>query len=337
MTKVAVVIPCRNEERYIENCVRSVLGSDYPKSELRVLVCDGKSTDKTAEFVRRIASSDSRVVLLVNERQTTPYALNLGIKSSPDCDVHIILGAHAEITPDYVKRCVAHLEADTTLGCVGGVIENVNEDATSEIIAKAMSSTFGVGNAHFRTGTRSGFVDTVAFGAYPKAVFEKVGYFDAELARNQDDEFNFRVTKNGFRILLDPLIRSKYYVRASFGKLLRQYYQYGFWKVYVNKKHGAITSLRQLVPPMFVLFLFSAFVVPLIPFAWIIWTCVMSLYFLAAILAAFIQKASIVEVPGVILAFILLHFGYGFGYIRGIIRFLVFRMKPQAKHSTSSR
>ena len=90
---------------------------------------------------------------------------------------------------------------------------------------------------------------------FKKEVFEKVGYFDEELVRNQDDEFNFRVIKGGFKIYLTQKIRSKYYVRGSFNKLYRQYYQYGYWKVFVNQKHGEVTSIRQLIPPAFVAFL----------------------------------------------------------------------------------
>lgn len=337
MKQVAVVIPCRNEERYIERCVLSVLGSELRDVQLKVVVCDGLSTDRTPALVHAIYEKDARVLLLANEQQTTPFALNLGIRSTPECDIHIILGAHAEIAPDYVQRCVDHLEKDPTLGCVGGIIENVNEDAKSEMIAKAMSSPFGVGNAHFRTGKKSGFVDTVAFGAYPRRVFDKVGFFDEDLTRNQDDEFNYRVTKAGFRILLDPAIRSRYYVRASFEKLARQYYQYGFWKVYVNKKHGAVTTFRQLVPPLFVLFLMSGIFTPADEALHITWIVVFAVYLFGAVVSAARQHAAIQEFPGIVWSFLILHVMYGLGYLAGIWRFMILRKPPESKHSTSSR
>lgn len=337
MMRVAVVIPCRNEEKYIEKCVRSVLNSSLEKCELRVVVCDGKSTDGTIEIINRLQQEDSRVVLLSNEKQTTPFALNLGIRKNADCDVHIILGAHAEIAPDYVQRCIDGLLRDESLGCIGGVINNVNEDRTSEIIAKAMSSPFGVGNAHFRTGGKSGYVDTVAFGAYPAKVFQKAGYFDEDLTRNQDDEFNYRVIKSGFRIFLDPLIRSSYYVRASYSKLARQYYQYGFWKVYVNKKHNAVTSMRQLVPPAFVLFLMTLPLTFLIhKYLWV-WLIVSGIYLTGALFATIAQHAKLSEIPGVVFSFLILHSAYGFGYLRGVVRFIIAGGSPDEHHSISSR
>ncbi len=67
--------------------------------------------------------------------------------------------------------------------------------------------------------------------------------------------FNYRLLKNGFKIFLSKSIISNYYVRSSFDKLFKQYYQYGFWKVYVNMKHKSITTLRQTIPFLFVAFL----------------------------------------------------------------------------------
>jgi len=327
--RVAIVIPCRNEQRYIGRCLQSIVDCNYPKDLLRVWVSDGRSDDSTRDIVNEYAKQHAWIGLLDNELRTTPVALNLGIKNSPDADAVIILGAHAEVLPDFVSRNVELLQEDPAAGCVGGLIENVNEDEVSEAIGAAMSSAFGVGNAHFRTGGSEGYVDTVAFGAYRKEVFEKIGLFDEELTRNQDDEFNYRVIKAGFRIRLWSAIRSRYYVRASFRKLLRQYYQYGYWKVYVNKKHGAITTLRQLVPLGFVLFLFSGSIWPLL--SWklaLAWTGILLLYVAGAFFFALRKSASPKKVLRIVWAFVCLHAGYGFGYLRGLIDFFLLGRKP---------
>jgi cellulose synthase/poly-beta-1,6-N-acetylglucosamine synthase-like glycosyltransferase len=342
--KVAVVIPCRNEKRYIERCVLSVLSSDYPSENIEVLVSDGMSDDGTREIMWKLIAAHPSVRLIDNEKRTTPFALNLGIITAKNPDVVMILGAHSEIAPDYIRLCVENLEKDRSAGCVGGLLENVNEDETSRIIGLAMSSPYGVGNAHFRTGTKSGYVDTVAFGAYRKEVFDKIGMFDEELVRNQDDEFNFRVTKAGFKIVLDPRIRSKYYVRAEYSKLLRQYFQYGLWKVYVNRKHKAVTSMRQLVPPLFVLFLFSFILVPI---SWFftyfgifvaaIWVLLFASYIFGGVLACVKLKAKPSRFPGIIYSFFLLHSGYGTGYLYGILKFMILRRQPGTKEGRLSR
>lgn len=322
----------------------SVVNSVYSAGSIDVYVSDGMSDDGTRSIIKTLSSNHPNVHLLDNEKRTTPYALNLGIKAAKGFDVLIILGAHAKIASDYIQLCVDNLKKDATAGCVGGLLESVNEDSASETIAFAMSSSFGVGNAHFRTGTKEGYVDTVAFGAYRKEVFDKIGLFDEALTRNQDDEFNFRVTKAGFKIVLDPRIRCKYYVRADYGKLFRQYYQYGLWKVYVNRKHKAVTSLRQLVPPVFVLFLFSIFLVPFFAFftpygsvSALVWIAGFTLYKINAFFAAVKQKARPLQIPGVIFSFFLLHTGYGLGYLHGIVKFIFLRRQPGHNESRLSR
>lgn len=300
---------------------------DYPQDKLTVFICDGMSTDETVAIVNDYAIKHAHIQLLVNEKQTTPFALNLGIKAS-NSDVVIILGAHSELYPDYVSACIEAFKFAPNIGCTGGIIENVYENEISDVIGKAMSSSFGVGNAHFRTGNKDGFVDTVAFGAYKREVFHKVGYFDEELIRNQDDEFNYRLLNNGFTIYLFRKIRSKYYVRASYKKLFKQYEQYGYWKVYVNKKHNTVTTLRQVVPLFFVLFLLLGGLVSF--FGQVYFTLFaigLFLYFAAGYLFAYNLASDQFQITNIIRVFFILHFSYGWGYLKGLIDFFVLNKK----------
>ena len=337
LPSISITIPARNEEKYIEKCILSILSADYPQEKIKVFVCDGLSTDNTREIVSSLSNKHNNIQLIDNEKQTTPFALNLGLKAS-NCAIKIILGAHAEIDKDFIKNNVSVLNDYPEVGCSGGIIENVYENESAETIGLAMSSGFGVGNAHFRTGSKNGFVDTVAFGAYRKEVFEKIGYFDEDLIRNQDDEFNFRLLQNGFKIYLNSNIKSKYYVRASFSKLYKQYYQYGYWKVYVNKKHKAVTSIRQLVPLFFVLFLFLGFTLSF--FHWILGT-LFSLGILAYIVLGIVfasQKSNSFEkITGIAYTFFLLHFSYGLGYLVGIFDFIALAKGPRKSSQKLTR
>lgn len=334
--RVAVVIPCKNEENYIEKCIRSILNSNYDTNLIDVFVCDGLSTDKTPEIVKSIAEEHQQVHLLINQAQTTPQGLNLGLKTTTS-DLKIILGAHSEVDPNFIAENVKAIQQDSSIGCAGGVIQNVFENKTAEIIGAAMSSPFGVGNAHFRTGGKEGYVDTVAFGAYKKEVFEKIGYFDEELVRNQDDEFNFRLIKNGYKIFLSPKIISLYYVRASFKKLFRQYYQYGYWKVFVNKKHQTVTSVRQLIPLFFVLFLLFGSILSLLNFyLFALFLFTLSLYFILGLY--FANKVSNgQQLFSVLFTFIILHISYGSGYLKGLVDFILLNKKPQKKSMELTR
>jgi glycosyltransferase involved in cell wall biosynthesis len=333
MKYVSITIPCRNEEHYIGKCLQSIVDCNFDKYFLAVFVCDGLSSDNTKAIILGFAEKYPFIHLVENVKKTTPFALNLGLKAS-NADIKIILGAHAEIYPDFINQCIEAFNFDEKIGCVGGVIENVYENETAEIIGKAMSSGFGVGNAHFRTGQMDGFVDTVAFGAYKKEVFEKIGYFDEELIRNQDDEFNYRLVKHGFKIYLYRPIRSKYYVRASFKKLYKQYYQYGYWKVYVNKKHKTITTLRQVVPLFFVIFLLGGALLALLnPILRYIYLIVIVLYFMAGLFSALNRASKFIEVIQIVKTYFTLHYSYGLGYLNGIIDFYVLKKSIKKEES----
>lgn len=337
LARVRVVIPCRNEAGFIERCLRSLVEADRTGMHVDVRVCDGLSDDGTVAVIDRMAAQHPWIQRVDNAQRTTPQAMNLGLRP-PGYDVGIILGAHAEVDPAFLRENLRLLEARPDAGCVGGIIENVYTDPASRRIGAAMGHPFGVGGAHFRTGRKEGEVDTVAFGAYRRAVFDQVGFFDERLVRNQDDEFNYRVVKGGWRILLSPAIRSRYYVRASYRRLYGQYWQYGFWKVYVNQLHGSITTLRQLVPALWVACLLAGAPLAMLhPLLAKLYVAGMGTYLLAALASAIGAAPVPMDIPGVLLAFITLHFSYGLGYLQGIWKLVVLRQQPGAGQAKASR
>ncbi|MCB9169462.1 MAG: glycosyltransferase family 2 protein [Flavobacteriales bacterium] len=334
---VRVVIPCRNEAGHIGRCLRSIVDADRSHMDLEVRVCDGMSTDGSRAEIAPFLAEHRWIKLVDNPQCTTPHALNLGLR--PDgYEIGIILGAHAEVDPGFFREDLAMLGSHPEAGCVGGVIENVFRDATSRRIGAAMAHPFGVGNAHFRTGEREGEVDTVAFGAYRRDVFEQIGYFDERLARNQDDELNYRVVRAGWKILLSPRVRSRYHVRASYRRLYRQYAQYGYWKVYVNRLHHRITTVRQVVPALWVLFLVtSAGVALLHPLGARALLLGIAVYGIAALVSAWRAAPRSGDLAGVVLAFVTLHMAYGIGYLRGVLELVVLARDPGLAHQRSSR
>jgi GT2 family glycosyltransferase len=248
---VSVVIAMRNEEDHIDRCLQSVMDQDYPREQVETLVVDGMSTDSSRSIVSEFAERYANVRLLDNEKKITPTAFNLGIRNAKGSIVAII-GAHCSLAPDYISNCVHYLstrEAD----CVGGPIENIGEGFWGQAISLAMSSPFGVGDAHFRYSHQERYVDTLAFGAYRHEVFDETGLFDEKLVHNQDYDLNYRLRKAGGKILLTPAIKSRYYTRSSLRKLLSQYFRYGFWKVRMLQKYPRSVRARQLVPPLFAL------------------------------------------------------------------------------------
>jgi GT2 family glycosyltransferase len=332
---VGIVIPCYQEKYYIEKCIRSCIEQSY-HGTIHVVVVDGGSTDGTIGIIRKIESEfPNQIVLKNNPLKVTPVSLNIGLQHL-QTDLKMILGAHSYLTSDYVSKSVAAFDSNKQVDCVGGIIINEYQDKTSRNIGLAMSSPFGVGNATFRTGGKKGLVDTVAFGMYKKEVFENIGYFNEHLIRNQDDEFNFRLTQNQGKILFDPEIISHYYARGNYNKLFRQYFQYGFWKVYVNVLHHSVTSIRQLIPCFFVVYLICAVVLNIAaPKFSIFWNTPMFLYLVIGIIAA--AKKDVKNSPSILWTFLLLHLSYGSGYLKGIIQFGILKQQAKAQHAKHNR
>ncbi len=324
---VTILMPIRNEEAYIARALASIRDQDYPADRFEVLVVDGMSSDRTRELVKSAMAQLPHMRLLDNPAFYVPSALNIGIANSRG-EVIIRVDGHVMLEKNYISLCIAGLAEHPEADCVGGVIISKNDSFMGEAIALAMSSSFGVGNSYFRTrlhSSRESYVDSVAFGAYRREIFSRIGLFDEELVRCQDDEFNYRLRKSGGRIFLIPRIRSAYFSRTRLRALWRQYFQYGLWKVRVMQKHPTMMKLRQFVPLAFVSSLLGACL--LAPFwnpAAILAAVIAGSYLLAAL--AF--TISICRRKGLRyglvlpLLFFILHASYGLGFLLGLSRLL---------------
>jgi len=343
----SVVIPCLNEAAHIRACLDALAHQEGIERRFEVLVVDGGSDDGTREILDERAAREDWLRVLDNPDRITPIAMNKGIAAARS-DVVIILGAHAEVSSDFVRRNLEALRAHSESGCVGGVVEQVHGDELSRRIGLALSSPFGVGDARFRTGGATGHVDTVAFGAYRKAVLDELGGFDASLVRNQDDELNYRLTESGWRIWFDSRIRSTYHARSSYRRLFEQYRQYGYWKVFVNQKHRTVTTWRQLVPAAFLFSLAVFGVLALIGeglSSESVWAklsqqttvLIAGSWLLGAIGAMVLSAIRPKDMWGVIRGFAVLHLAYGWGYWQGIWRFAVLRQRPSPASKALTR
>lgn len=337
--KISVVIPCRNEVQYIEECVDAIYACDLPNdTSLNVFVVDGMSDDGTREKVNELTSKYPTLKLIDNKQQLTPFAFNLGLKEDPEADYFQIIGARHIVTPNYLMKSYTILNEKKDVWCVGGRIINEYTNKTSELISKAMGSSFGMGIGNFRTLERSGYTDTVTSPMYPRHVFETIGYFDEELIRNQDDDFNYRVEKAGGKIWYEHDIALRYYVRANYRGLWRQFFQYGYWKVYVNKKHGAVTTMRQLVPPAFVLYLFTVLLVPFLNvLLGVVHSIPLLLYIALNIYTSASQAKGMEEFFQLMKTYWILHLSYGLGYLNGMFDFLILGKKPSDNQKRLSR
>jgi glycosyltransferase involved in cell wall biosynthesis len=328
---VSIVVPCRNEAKYVGRMLDSILANEYPRDRLEVLIVDGMSDDGTRAVITDYASRHSVIRLIDNPHRTTPCALNLGISRARGT-VIMRMDAHADYPPNYVADLVTWLE-QSGADNVGGAWLTVPADATAtaRAIAAVLAHPFGIGNAQYRLGTNElREVDTVPFGCFRREVFERVGLFDEEMVRNQDDEFNFRLLRAGGRVLLVPGVVSRYHARESLRKLWRMFFQYGYFKPLVVRKVGAVMTARQLVPALFVSSaLLAALLAPWLGAARLLLALELGAYGAAA----FISALTLTRRVGVLVAltsgvvFPVLHLAYGVGYLLGTLDFLIRRRR----------
>jgi len=319
---VSVVMPVRNEAAHIAKTLQAVLAQDYPREKMEIIVADGMSTDDTRRIIASLQDDNSHLRLISNPGKIVPTGLNAAIRRAQG-EIIVRLDGHTEVATDYVRQCVGSL-LRTGADNAGGRMSAVGGGFVGRAIAIATSTPLGVGSARFHYSDKEEWVDTVYLGAWRKDLFRRLGLFDEEQVRNQDDEFNYRLLKHGGRILLTPAVKSRYTVRSSLHKLCSQYFQYGFWKVRVMQKHPRQMQWRQFAPPGMV----ALFIALLIGAVWFPWSRIAALtatgtYLIAVLVASLSagRKAgwrSAVLLPVV---FATLHVSYGVGFVAGLFKF----------------
>lgn len=265
---LSVIIPCRNERRHIEACVRSILDQERPSGGMEVIVADGLSDDGTREILKRLAKEHPELRMVDNPRHLTPCAMNAGIREARGRYI-AILGAHCDYAADYLRTCVELLDEHPEISCAGGPIISAGRSLFGQAVAAAMSHPVGIGNAKHRHPNFEGYAEGACYPVFRREVFETIGLYDEMLVRNQDDELNYRLTTQGGKVFLSPRARSTYFVRETAKSLFRQYFEYGYWRVAVIRKHRMPASFRHLVPLLFLIGLIASFTLAVIvPNGW---------------------------------------------------------------------
>jgi succinoglycan biosynthesis protein ExoA len=321
--KISFILPIRNEENFIVKTIQSIF-SQTIEEDFEIIVADGMSNDGTREIIQELKRENPKIHLIDNPEKIVSTGFNRALNESKG-DIIIRVDGHCEIAPDYIQKCLKCLEK-INADCVGGATGHVASGLVGKSIKMAQSSFFGVGGVSFRKKVEKGeYVDTLAFGAYKREVFDQLGGYDEELVRNQDDEFNFRLIQNGWKIWLDPSIKSTYIQRNSFTDLFKQYFQYGFYKVRVVQKRRGIASWRHVVPGLFVLGLFTSLSIFFvygnnIP---ILSLCLPYLSFslFATIFELIKTPSNLISVMMLPITFFILHVSYGLGFLMGLIYF----------------
>ena len=320
--QVTVVIPMRNEARYIGKCLDSVLANDFPKDRLEILVVDGRSTDDSRAIVEQRAAGCSNVRILDNPKKIVPVGLNMGIREARG-EYVVILGAHADYPPNYLSTCIAELQR-TNADVVGGTLKTKPgaDTAVAEAIALLSQHPFGVGGSGFRVGWGDRYVDTVPYPAYVKEVLVRAGLYNESLVRHQDFELNARIRASGGRIFLSSKLQNTYYNVPTLYQLARQAFRNGLWLGRAWIPCPGSFSWRHAVPAMFVAGVLGSGLLALFspPLRYLPGLVLLPYMVLALVSAAQLAWRNGVRffllLPGL---FFIHHFAYGVGTIGGVL------------------
>lgn len=323
--KLSIIIPCLNEEKYIEQCILSVLENDFPHDEYELLIIDGNSSDSTVQIVQDLMKQYSNIQLLSNPKKIAPTAMNIGIEKAKG-EIIMRMDAHSFYPKNYISTLLEwkeKLKADN----IGAQWKTDVLNRTKISIANkiVLTNKFGVGNGLFRIGVDKPVeVDTVPFGCYSKVVFDRVGMYDERLKRNQDIELNKRLAAHGMKIVLIPYTFCRYYARESYKALGKNNYNNGFWNlltIFYTKNIKAL-SIRHLIPLLFVLSLLLPVLLSFVFFPFV-YLSIFSLFIYLLTLSFVIKKVDLSETSflHVLASFIVLHFSYGVGSFLGLFHF----------------
>ena len=324
---VTAVVAARNEERFIEPCVRSLLAQQPPPDGFEVIVAEGLSDDQTAALLERLRIGDDRLKIITNERQIAPAGWNAAIREARGRYI-AIMGAHSRYPDDYLLRCYEIAER-RRVDNVGGPAIAEADTYLQRANAASHHSPFSVGGASWHSLEYEGKARTVFGGFYRRDVFDRIGLFDEQFVRDSDAEFNFRLELAGGTIWQSPAVRSWYRPRSTLGALFRQYMQFGYWKVRIMRKHGRAPAVRQYVPALFV----AALVVLLLaaltgnPIVLALLGVLLASYAAVLLVASVTTAASSGWdlLPVLPVTFAAYHFGYGIGFLNGLLDFVVLK------------
>ena len=319
---VSALLVTFNEIEYINMSLMSLINQTYPHEKFEIIVVDGGSTDGTfdalKEMQREYRSDIFSIKLLNNPKKILSAGWNIGIKEAKG-EYVVRIDAHATANADFIEKSVeTMLKVDAT--CVGGKLESVSIDGDDSVVAKVLSSPFGVGNSSFRVSNTEGYADTAVYGLYTKKIFVEVGFFDETMGRSQDLEFHGRVKNAGGKFYFTPAIKSTYYTRNTVKKMLKQAYGNGMWNMIMLKRGISGLSLRHLVPFAFVLFLLFTIIGGFFYYpVWLVCGGVLLLHLLLGLVFAIKKTKKIFQIVQMPFLFMSLHVAYGLGYFRGLL------------------
>jgi glycosyltransferase involved in cell wall biosynthesis len=320
----SIIIPFHNEEKYLPTFLMSLKNMDNNVlNDSEIIFVDGDSSDKSTSIIAEAFNSTNlNYKIITNKKKIVPISLNMGIKISKGSPI-IRLDVHTFYPSNYISELIIYfnkLNADN----VGGIsiAKSFSSSNKGTLIAMLLRTKFGVGNSSFRTGVdKITETDTVVYGCYNRDVFEKIGYFNEKLERNQDIEFNSRIKQFGGKIFTIPTINSYYFPGDDYIPFFVKSFKNGLWNIKTIKITNKIKSLRvrHFIPLFFLIYIMT---IPLgFVFSAYYYFIPLFIYFILGLYTALVNKLNFKNSMTFLLIALVTHISYGFGSLLGLLKF----------------
>lgn len=252
---ITVCVVAKNEENTLPRLLEDIRNQDYPVQDIEILLVDSMSGDRTRAVMEAFAKNNPqyrRVEVLTNEKGNLPSGWNVALRNY-EGDVIVRIDAHARIPEDFLRKNAECLMGGEDVS--GGPRPSLPEKDTpwQRLLLSAESSMFGSSISDFRRGKKKKYVKSLFHGAYRREVFDKVGFFNEELGRTEDNEMHYRMREAGYKLCFDPEIHSWQYTRSSLRGMMKQKYGNGYWVALTLKVCPKCLSIYYFVPFAFVL------------------------------------------------------------------------------------
>ena len=177
---LAVVMPVRNEEKFLGQTLDQLYLQDFPVDRLEVIIAEGGSSDRTREIAESYKSRFGSLKVLDNPRRLPSSGRNVGVKNSTAPYIAILDG-HTFIPSKSFLSDILETFKRTGSHCLCRPQPldppDINEFQTA--VALCRSSSLGHKPGSEIYSDFEGEVDPTSSGAmYTRSVFEQIGYFD---------------------------------------------------------------------------------------------------------------------------------------------------------------
>lgn len=316
--RITVILPVRNEEKYLQAAVQSVLSQDYP-GEIEVLLAIAPSIDSTKEVATQICAANQNIKIIDNPKGLTTTGMNLAIAEATG-EVIVRVDAHSELAAGYLARGVEILrETDSVL--VGGIMNARGKSPLQSAVAFGYGSRFGLGGGRYHLGGEEGEAESAYLGIFDTQALRSVGGYDEGIIRGEDWDLAQRLKRAGGRVWFSPELIVDYWPRSSAQALAKQFYSTGIWRGELTRRAPSKASIRYFIPPLALLvFVVGVLIASLGLMDPRILIVPIALYLLLLTLgAATASKLRLLERLMVFVALPIMHLSWAFGFWIGFL------------------